>query len=181
MMHSRAFARCGLWRLLPSKSTRPIEPLVTTPAETIGLYHFWRKAKVFAVTDQRILTKKGIINKNERNLPLIYVQDASVTRSLGVGNVSVSTAGGGEGLSKIGPLKSAEARRFTDAILAHARKEMPGQGLRHGETSGSATPSGGTPGEDAYTQLRKLGELRDAGVLSDEDFEAKKTELLGRM
>lgn len=67
---------------------------------TLGLYHFWRKAKVFAVTDQRILTKKGIINKNERNLPLIYVQDASVTRSLGMGNVSVSTAGGGEGLSR---------------------------------------------------------------------------------
>jgi uncharacterized membrane protein YeaQ/YmgE (transglycosylase-associated protein family) len=30
-------------------------------------------------------------------------------------------------------------------------------------------------------QLRKLGELRDAGVLTDEEFETKKQELLARM
>lgn len=33
---------------------------------------------------------------------------------------------------------------------------------------------------DPLEQLRKLGELRDAGVLTAEEFEAKKTELLGR-
>jgi len=30
-------------------------------------------------------------------------------------------------------------------------------------------------------QLKKLGELRDAGVLNEAEFEAKKTELLSRM
>jgi hypothetical protein len=30
-------------------------------------------------------------------------------------------------------------------------------------------------------QLRKLGELRKAGVLTDAEFEAKKDELLGRI
>jgi hypothetical protein len=30
-------------------------------------------------------------------------------------------------------------------------------------------------------QLKKLAELRDAGIVSEEEFEAKKTELLGRM
>jgi Short C-terminal domain len=29
--------------------------------------------------------------------------------------------------------------------------------------------------------LKKLAELRDAGIVSEEEFEAKKTELLGRM
>jgi hypothetical protein len=30
-----------------------------------------------------------------------------------------------------------------------------------------------------YEQLKKLGELRDAGILTDEEFNAKKTQLLG--
>lgn len=35
--------------------------------------------------------------------------------------------------------------------------------------------------EDVAEQLRKLGELHDEGVLSDEEFERKKAELLARM
>jgi hypothetical protein len=37
------------------------------------------------------------------------------------------------------------------------------------------------PDPDALEQLRKLGELRNAGVLTDAEFEAKETELLGRI
>jgi len=37
------------------------------------------------------------------------------------------------------------------------------------------------PNADALEQLRKLGDLRAAGVLTDAEFEAKKTELLGRL
>lgn len=36
-------------------------------------------------------------------------------------------------------------------------------------------------GPDPMEQLRKLGELRDAGVVSDAEFEAKKAELLARL
>jgi len=31
------------------------------------------------------------------------------------------------------------------------------------------------------TQLRKLGELRDAGILTEEEFAAKKSEILSRI
>ena len=37
------------------------------------------------------------------------------------------------------------------------------------------------PNPDVLEQLRKLGELRTAGVLTDAEFEAKKAELLGRL
>jgi uncharacterized membrane protein YeaQ/YmgE (transglycosylase-associated protein family) len=36
-------------------------------------------------------------------------------------------------------------------------------------------------GDSVPDQLRKLGELRDAGVLTDEEFETKKAQLLARM
>jgi type II secretory pathway component PulM len=33
--------------------------------------------------------------------------------------------------------------------------------------------------DDVYEQLKKLGELRDAGILTDDEFQAKKTQILG--
>jgi hypothetical protein len=43
------------------------------------------------------------------------------------------------------------------------------------------TPTEGAASTDIPEQIRKLGELRDAGVLTEEEFEAKKKDLLDRM
>ena len=45
----------------------------------------------------------------------------------------------------------------------------------------SSRASRRAPDPDVLEQLRKLGELRKAGVLTDAEFEAKKAELLGRL
>jgi hypothetical protein len=42
-------------------------------------------------------------------------------------------------------------------------------------------PAARAPDPDVLEQLRKLGDLRKTGVLSDAEFEAKKAELLGRI
>lgn len=58
------------------------------------------------------------------------------------------------------------ARRFRMLKQASAARPMP--------TS--------APGqEDVLEQIRKLGALRDAGVLTDEEFETKKASLLERL
>lgn len=44
-----------------------------------------------------------------------------------------------------------------------------------GDTAKSASST------DPMAQLRELGELRDAGILSEEEFAAKKTEILARL
>jgi hypothetical protein len=49
--------------------------------------------------------------------------------------------------------------------------------LASSRTSAGPTP----PSPDVLEQLRKLGELRAAGVLTGAEFEAKKSELLGRL
>jgi len=41
------------------------------------------------------------------------------------------------------------------------------------------TPAGGGGGGDYTAELEKLAKLRDEGVISAEDFEAKKKQLLG--
>jgi hypothetical protein len=40
-----------------------------------------------------------------------------------------------------------------------------------------AEPAGG--GDDTVEQIKKLAELRDAGILTEEEFAAKKAQLLG--
>lgn len=71
--------------------------------------------------------------------------------------------------------------RFTDTVKA-------GMAARHGgaaaapataHTPPPAPPAGPQP--DVMEQLRKLGELRDAGILTQEEFDAKKTQLLARV
>jgi hypothetical protein len=46
-------------------------------------------------------------------------------------------------------------------------------------TAGAPAPAPAALSDDVYEQLKKLGELRDAGILTDEEFNAKKTQLLG--
>ncbi|MDF1812834.1 MAG: SHOCT domain-containing protein [Verrucomicrobiales bacterium] len=45
----------------------------------------------------------------------------------------------------------------------------------------SNSPNNTSENTDVYENLRKLGELRDAGILSENEFQAKKTELLNRL
>ena len=47
--------------------------------------------------------------------------------------------------------------------------------------SPASAPGSTPPNPDVLEQLRKLGDLRKAGVLTDAEFEAKKAELLGRL
>jgi len=39
----------------------------------------------------------------------------------------------------------------------------------------------GAAADDPMTKLKKLGEMRDAGLVTHEEFEAKKAELLAEM
>ena len=88
---------------------------------TLGLYIPWWRATWFVVTNRRLITKQGILNKTEVNLPLHFVQDASVRTSWqGVGRVDVSTAGGSDGVSRILPLRPEDARELADTIMAQA-------------------------------------------------------------
>ncbi len=42
-----------------------------------------------------------------------------------------------------------------------------------------AAPPPAAPADDVYAQLRKLAELKDAGILTEEEFATKKAQLLG--
>jgi hypothetical protein len=50
--------------------------------------------------------------------------------------------------------------------------------LPPGRATTTLTVSPEPPGDDAATRLRQLAQLRDSGVISEADFQAKKDDLL---
>ena len=62
-----------------------------------------------------------------------------------------------------------------------AHKPPPGRDRRGPATTFGSPPKGASEPDDLSEQLRRLGELRDEGVITPEDFERKKAELLARM
>ena len=60
----------------------------------------------------------------------------------------------------------------------HVNPGMPAAGAAFGAPP-PAPPPAAPPGGDMVEQLRKLGELRDAGILTEEEFAAQKAKILG--
>jgi hypothetical protein len=51
-----------------------------------------------------------------------------------------------------------------------------------GDVAAAPAPAPDAPAalsDDVYEQLKKLGELREAGILTDAEFDAKKAQILG--
>ena len=69
--------------------------------------------------------------------------------------------------------KTLEAKALFDTLLAHLER------LRHEAAGGSVAPA--VSAESIMDQIKKLGELRDAGFLTNDEFNAKKAELLARL
>ena len=69
--------------------------------------------------------------------------------------------------------KTLEPKDLFDNVVAHLER------LRNEPTRDSVAP---TASADSVTdQIKKLGELRDAGFLTNDEFNAKKAELLARL
>jgi hypothetical protein len=79
----------------------------------------------------------------------------------------LSTAGGAASFEQISPLGSGSARALKEAIMQAARAAW-------------STPGGHETAVTDFTDiLRKLADLRDAGVLTEEEFALKKADILG--
>lgn len=118
------------------------------------------KQAVVALTDRRLLAVYGMVGR-------VYSVTYAAINQLSTGLTKVEIEGSGVKLE----------------LKAVARRDQLVQALderrRAAASSSSAQPS--TPADDPAALLAKLGQLRDAGVLTDEEFAAKKTELLERM
>ena len=72
-------------------------------------------------------------------------------------------------------------RRRHGEFLAKKLARMQSKASRAAGNEIAAHPPSQASGLDLLELLRKLGDLRDAGVLTEEEFQAKKTEILARI
>jgi membrane protein YdbS with pleckstrin-like domain len=142
---------------------------LATLAWFAGRYVRWATTN-FVVTTDRIVYRHGVIAKTGIEIPLervntIFFHQSIWERIIGAGDLTIESAGerGSESFSDI--------RR-----PSHVQNEI----YRLMEDNATRT-YGGSRDLSIPEQIDRLDELRRRGVISDAEFQAKKTQLLDRM
>jgi uncharacterized membrane protein YdbT with pleckstrin-like domain len=155
------------------------------------------RAEEYVISSRRIIHVDGVINKRATDSSLEKINDAILIESnfgrvFGFGDLDVLTASEA-GIEKLRMLR--DAKDFKKAML-EAKHELelelnrptmaPVRSSQAAPTAAApaaapeATPQADTADEVADA-LERLGDLRDRGILTPEEFAAKKAELLGRL
>lgn len=140
----------------------------------------------FVLTSDRVIFRTGIIAKRGVEIPLdsvnaIHFAQKIWERALGLGDLRVDSASI-EGVSVF------ENIRKPNRVQNEIYMQMEGNENRKFDrvstginTTLAAQQPAAPPVQSITDQIEKLSELRDRGVLSEEEFQAKKAELLQRM
>ena len=152
----------------------------------------------FVVTNRRIIHARGVINKEASDSALEKINDANLKESLfgrmfGFGDLEVDTASEA-GIERLRMLR--DPKDYKKAML-DAKRELELDVSRSGYAAPQAgyaapqAPAAPTPpaapvqdhmsSDDVAAAVDRIGELRDKGLISPDEFEAKKKELLDRL
>ena len=137
----------------------------------LGRYIWWRN-KVYVVSNLRVMKLEGVLSKNHRDASLDKINDLVMSQSiwgrmLGYGDLQILTANEASALTFH---KLSDPVGFKRQVLQVRTTEMA-------DGPGLASMASGDP----IAQIERLGELRARGVISEEEFAAKKKALMDRI
>jgi membrane protein YdbS with pleckstrin-like domain len=149
----------------------------------------WRTAE-YAVTTLRVRGHEGLIKKRSTDSLLssitdVFSKSGVLGRALGFGNIKILTASGDAGDDNFTSMKQPDA--FKKVIVEQkmeASRPMPATAPAPVAAPAPAAPAPAphpASSTDAMATLTELAKLRDAGAITPEEYEAKKTELLARI
>jgi len=138
-------------------------------------YLVW-KNRMYLITNRRVMQISGVINKNVTDSSLEKVNDVKMSQSFwgrlfNFGDIEILTASEmGANLFRV----IGDPIHFKTTMLNAKEKMDMGYDypVRHG---------GMEPGDDIPALIRELGQLREKGILTDAEFQQKKTELLSKL
>lgn len=146
----------------------------------VGQFLRWRCTN-FVVTTDRLIVRSGIIAKTGLEIPLdrvtnIAYHQSILERIVSSGDIVVESAGeqGHQRFSDVAEPMQLQSVIYRQAELASSRHNG------NSNNAGTGTHAFGT-GVTIPDQIEKLDELRQRGLISPAEFEAKKHELLSRM
>lgn len=154
----------------------------------VGWYYLVWRLERYLVTTRRVIEAGGVINKYAKDTSLGAITDMIVGhpwlgRIVGYGEIDLLTASEA-GTSKIRFLPDADG--FKKALLdaKHEHELDVGGGRVLQETVPSAARAAkdhNLSAEELDSALSRLAELRDRGLLTQSEFDAKKRDLLDRL
>lgn len=132
----------------------------------------WRTTSL-VVTNLRIIYRHGVIRRAGREIPIDRVQDVSYTQTIierivRAGSLTIESAG------------DQGREPFPDISHPEKMQSMINRLIDLARTRGQQRISG-QPMLSVPEQIEKLSELYRRGVLTEDEFEKKKAELLDRM
>lgn len=126
---------------------------------------------LIVATDRRVLfIDEGLVRSHREDFTYERISSIQCSTGMLYGKLTIFASGNKAELDNILPKQQA------NALADHIRGN-----LAPGPSSQSPMPVTATSEPDVYEKLRKIGELRDAGVLTPDEFEAKKASLLNEM
>ena len=138
----------------------------------------------FVVTSERVISRTGVISKQGIEIPLdrintVFFNQSIFERIIGAGDLGIESAGEG-GRQEFTDIR--KPNLVQNEIYRQVESLEDRRLRRLGQAAAEAAPA--TPAEPQLSipeQIEKLDQLRRQGVVTDEEFEAKKRELLDRM
>jgi hypothetical protein len=146
----------------------------------------WRTA-AYHVTNRRVLGTDGLLRRRSTDTLLSSIADVKTVvpwlgRPFGYGHIRIVSASGDAGADEFTSVR--DVLGFKREILEQKTGTVPLEGRSVEAPSGPMVASGApAPGAatDITATLGDLARLRDAGAITGEEYEAKKTELLARL
>ena len=168
---------------------------------TVFRFAQWQTTR-FAVTDRRVAYQSGLISRHGVSIPINRVNNVNfhqgaIARLLGNGNVVIESAGEtGESVFENIPHpehvrqvifnqmdvdEDKDAARDADAI-AQALAKTQTQPVTPAPAPTPAPASTSSTGQaDPQVRLQQLEQLRAQGLITDTEFQTKRTEILGNL
>jgi uncharacterized membrane protein YdbT with pleckstrin-like domain len=131
----------------------------------------------FVVTTDRLIYRHGVLAKHGIEIPLervntVFFSQSILERVVGSGDLVIESAG------EMGQQNFSNVRK-PSAVQNEIYRQMEQNENRKFDRIGARQP--GAPGANVPEQIQQLDALRQQGVLTEAEFQAKKAELLGRM
>jgi hypothetical protein len=139
------------------------------------------KLGLLIFTDRRLIFLfHGWVSQRNEDFPLDAITSISVKAGMAMATITVYSGGAKHEISSV---PKDDAKAITNEIRNHiavrgGTAAIPQPAAPEAPMSAATAPQ---QQGDVLSQLKQLGELRDAGVLTNEEFEAKKAELLTRL
>lgn len=144
-------------------------------------YLDWRYTH-FVLTSERVIFRTGVLSKRGVEIPLGRINNINFNqgiweRVIGAGDLEIESAGR-DGQTHF------ENVRHPDGVQQEIYKAMESAERRRAQWGQQAPAAAATPSAPAPAvpeQIAALAQLRDSGAITNDEYEAKKAELLRRM